>query len=264
VKIIPCLAALLFAAVPALAAQSPASADTGRVYEVAQVDTRPRATNVPVLLAALQDGYPAALREAGREGRVVVTMVVGADGDPRDVQVVTSSDAGFDSATVAAVRLLRFTPGAHAGRPVAVRVELPVLWRLPLQEEVDSIARAAAAEDSIVETGMRVFEMDAVETPPRPRNLSAVIREMRQLYPEPLRVARMSGTVEVRLRVDVNGDVQEAQIIRSTHRDFNRPTLEVARRMKFTPARVNGRPVPVLVVMPLMWQAPITAGNDLP
>jgi TonB family protein len=232
-------AALLFAAAPALAAQEPAAVDTGRVYMLTEVTTLPRPTNVAELRDALQAGYPPALQAAGRAGTVEVALVVRADGATGDVELVSSSDPGFDSATVAAVRVLRFTPAAIDGRPVAVRVNLPIQWQP---------AEAGSAGDA------RVYELAEVDEPPLPRNAEAIAGRMAQLYPPWLREAGQGGTVTLRLRVDPTGAVADAQVTRSTNPQLDPPSLHVARELLFTPARVEGRPVSVWTEVPLQWE----------
>lgn len=232
-------AALLFAAAPALAAQEPAAVDTGRVYMLTEVTTLPRPTNVAELRDALQAGYPPALQAAGRAGTVEVALVVRSDGATGEVELVSSSDPGFDSATVAAVRVLRFTPAAIDGRPVAVRVNLPIQWQP---------AVAGSAGDA------RVYQLAEVDEPPLPRNVEAIAGRMAQLYPPWLREAGQGGTVTLRLRVDPTGAVTDAQVTRSTNPQLDPPSLHVARELLFTPARVGGHPVSVWTEVPLQWE----------
>jgi TonB family protein len=232
-------AALLLAAAPALAAQEPAAADTGRVYMLTEVTTLPRPTNVAELRDALQASYPPALQAAGRAGTVEVALVVRADGATGDVELVSSSDPGFDSATVAAVRVLRFTPAAIDGRAVAVRVNLPIQWQPAVAE---------SAGDA------RVYALAEVDEPPLTRNAEAIAGRMAQLYPPWLRESGQGGTVTLRLRVDPTGAVTDAQVTRSTNPQLDPPSLHVARELLFTPARVGGRPVSVWTEVPLQWE----------
>jgi TonB family protein len=248
-----CAAALLAGA--PLAAQDAAPADSAPVYEVAQVPTRPRATNVPDLLAALQTGYPEELRAAGRDGRVVVSMVIGTDGAPRTVNVVSSTDPGFDSATVEAVRQLRFTPGAlQDGRAVAVRVEVPVQWTLPPEDEIARLVGAmASGPERRGPDAEGIYEIGGVEERPQPRNLRAMLWQMDKLYPDALRRVGLGGLVVVHFQVDVEGRVQRARIIESARDALNEPSLQAVQTLRFRPARLNGRPVPVWVALPIYW-----------
>ncbi len=68
--------------------------------------------------------YPDVARRANIEGRVIVDMVVGADGKPYDVYVSKGIGAGCDEAAVAALRAETFTPGTGGGGPVAVEMQV--------------------------------------------------------------------------------------------------------------------------------------------
>ncbi|NND72235.1 MAG: energy transducer TonB [Rhodothermales bacterium] len=74
--------------------------------------------------------YPDLARKAGLEGTVVVQIVVNPDGTPSDPQVVKSVAEVLDNAAVEAVMKQRFKPGKQRGRAVAVRMAMPVKFRL--------------------------------------------------------------------------------------------------------------------------------------
>lgn len=95
------------------------------VYTLADIDAPPRAmVQVPPL-------YPAAARQSGLEGQVVLQFVVTAEGTVTDISVVRSEPGTlFVSAARAAVERWRFEPAQRGGVPVAVRVEIPVTFTL--------------------------------------------------------------------------------------------------------------------------------------
>jgi TonB family protein len=227
-------AALLLAA-PGVAAQQAAEPGPGHVYMLTEVTTQPRPTNLLELRDVMNSLYPAELRAAGRGGSVEVALVVGPDGAARDVQVVRSTDAAFDTATLTALRVLRFTPASVDGKPVAVRVDLPIRWQV-------------AAGDS------RIHELAEVDEPPVPSNVEATAERMARLYPPWLRAAGQGGTVTVRLHVDAQGAVVDARVANSTEPQLDPPSLHVARALTFTPAQVAGRPVAVWTEVPLQWE----------
>ncbi|MCA9547001.1 MAG: energy transducer TonB [Myxococcales bacterium] len=75
--------------------------------------------------------YPPTARADGIQGRVVVALLVGADGQVEQVQVEQAEPPGvFDGAAVQAVRRWRFQPATYQGRAVrawarqAVRFDL--------------------------------------------------------------------------------------------------------------------------------------------
>lgn len=272
----PVLKRFLFAA--ALLTATSLHAQDARVYELSEVEAPPRPANVQELRLALETGYPAEKRAAGVGAHVSVEFVVGTDGVPRAVRVLSSTDAAFDSATVAGVALLRFRPATVGGQPVAVRVEMPMTWQPPAAETPPVAAdftgtgqgREAAVptvsptdrrvngeavyEMSEVTVEAETYELREVDEPPRPTNTSALARELQRRYPPELRTANREGLVQVRFRVDARGQVIDPIVVtRSSEPALNAATIESVRVLRFRPARVDGEPVIVWVELPIAW-----------
>jgi periplasmic protein TonB len=75
--------------------------------------------------------YPLASKRMGEQGRVVVRVYVGEDGQPQKSELRTSS--GFhrlDATAVAAVMRWRFRPGMRGGVPEAMWVSVPIDFTL--------------------------------------------------------------------------------------------------------------------------------------
>ncbi len=65
--------------------------------------------------------------------------------------------------------------------------------------------------------------------------------------------AFVSGSFPVALTSAPSGNVAWAGISHSTDEIFNEAALVAARKMKFKPARVGGKPVKVKVVIPFVF-----------
>jgi len=104
--------------------EAEAASKAAAVIDAGGVDTLPKLT------VASPPAYPVALREAGQDGRVVLQLVVDAEGHVRDPKVVQSSDAAFEPAALDAVSHWQFTPGLKFGRPVNTRLQVPVVFKL--------------------------------------------------------------------------------------------------------------------------------------
>lgn len=102
------------------------------------------------------------------------------------------------------------------------------------------------------------YEISAVEEPPRLINRDEVARELGRSYPAEERRAGTGGEVTLRLRVLASGvvDPESITVVASTNPVFDQPARTVAAMVRFTPARVNGRPVVVWVTQPLQFSVP--------
>jgi TonB family protein len=210
--------------------------------------------NLEELRAALESTYPAEKQAAGQGATVSVAFVLGTDGVPRGVAVTGSTDAAFDSATVAAVSLLRFSPATIAGRPVTVRVEVPVEWE-PDTSTPEPYAASHAARDAIAAGGKpSAHELSEVDLQPRPTNLSAFYRELSRVYPPDLRSAGVGATVHVRCVVTERGEVESASVTYSSDARFDAPTIEAVRILRFRPGQIGGHAVRTWVDLPIAWR----------
>ena len=76
--------------------------------------------------------YPEESRQAGIEGRVLVSATVNADGrvDPASITIVERTYWAFGSEAELFARSARFWPGCLNGVAVRVRISFPVDFRL--------------------------------------------------------------------------------------------------------------------------------------
>jgi protein TonB len=96
----------------------------GGTYRVGGGVSAPRAIYDP------DPEYSEEARKAKHQGTVLLWIVVGPDGRPRDIRVQRALGMGLDEKAVAAVRTWRFAPAMKDGHPVAVEVNIEVNFRL--------------------------------------------------------------------------------------------------------------------------------------
>ncbi len=69
-------------------------------------------------------------RSAKYQGTVVLWLIVGPDGKPRDIKVARALGMGLDQKAIEAVRQWKFSPAMKDGQPVAVQINVEVNFRL--------------------------------------------------------------------------------------------------------------------------------------
>jgi TonB family protein len=90
-----------------------------------------RAKNHPPRIAfSPEPDYPPSARLSKKEGSVSIGLVVGTDGVPHDVRVVSSSDKDFDTKAIETVQRWRFLPALKEGQPVEWPLEVWVDFHL--------------------------------------------------------------------------------------------------------------------------------------
>ncbi len=91
--------------------------------------------NMPELiggLAAIQREiqYPVIAKRAGIEGRVILQFIVDEQGRVTEPKVVRGIGGGCDEEALRALQTARFRPGTQRGKPVKVKMSLPMTFRL--------------------------------------------------------------------------------------------------------------------------------------
>lgn len=86
--------------------------------------------SAPVLISKTEPEYSEEARKAKYSGTVLLSLVVGADGLPRDIKVIRPLGLGLDEKAVEAVQRWRFRAGVKGGHPVATQATIEVSFRL--------------------------------------------------------------------------------------------------------------------------------------
>ena len=128
---------LLLAMAPAARAQESGTAE------------RPAPDVDPTLTSFVEAEYPPAALRAGREGRVLLQLLVNASGAVDSVAVLESLEPELDAAAMRAAAACGFTPALIGGEPVPVLVQFAYTF---------SLARQAPELDPRVNLAGRVLE----------------------------------------------------------------------------------------------------------
>lgn len=86
--------------------------------------------SAPVLTFKVEPEYSEEARKAKYSGTVLLSIVVDANGLPRDIHVIRPLGLGLDDKAIEAVSRWRFRPGMKGGRPVATQAQVEVNFRL--------------------------------------------------------------------------------------------------------------------------------------
>jgi protein TonB len=88
------------------------------------------AVSAPTVIHSVPPEYTPEARKAKVEGIVAVMLIVDEHGLPQDVQVVRGTGTGLDMKAVEAIRQYRFKPALEDGRPVRVRLNIEVNFKI--------------------------------------------------------------------------------------------------------------------------------------
>ncbi len=75
--------------------------------------------------------YPEIAKRAGVEGRLYISFVVRSTGEITDISVIKGLGAGLDEEAVRVVKSMpKWKPGKQNGKPVSVKVSIPMVFKL--------------------------------------------------------------------------------------------------------------------------------------
>jgi TonB family protein len=84
----------------------------------------------PVPIYKIEPEYSEEARKAKYSGTVLLSVVIDANGNTRDIHVVRPLGLGLDEKAIEAVSKWRFRPAMRNGKPVAVQAQVEVNFRL--------------------------------------------------------------------------------------------------------------------------------------
>ncbi|MDH5637380.1 MAG: TonB family protein [Nitrospinota bacterium] len=87
-------------------------------------------SRLPAFVRKAEPVYPEKERFTGREARVVVELLLDNEGKINSLRIVESGGEAFDDAVKQALEDSMFAPGYMGQRPVAVRVQIPFVFKL--------------------------------------------------------------------------------------------------------------------------------------
>lgn len=206
----------------------------------------------PVKTKDVRPIYPESARAEGRRGVAILEAIVGVDGTVTNTKVVRSIGEDLDAAAVEAVRQWEFTPTTLNGVAVPVIMTVTVNFTLgdmappppPAQAPVgaDAPPPPPPAPAPVWSPGDPPVRIGGSVLPPKKiKNVDAV-------YPQDAQEARVSGVVIIEARIDQDGRVTDARVIRNVAM-LDQAALDAVLQWEFTPTYLDGKPVPIIMTV---------------
>jgi TonB family protein len=225
----------------AAAAPRAASSDDSAVPTCAPRAKREHPKNM------VRPAYPQQALQAGVEGTVQLSAVVGADGTTKDLRV-TNSVPLLDASAVEAVHQWRFHPAMVSGERVEATYEVHVVYVLKKKDVLTWLKRESPPEprgpgEITGDPPAGVYRVGPGITPPK------AIYSPSPEFSGRAREKKEQGTVMSALIVGEDGKTRDVRAVCSDYPDLVENTVETIKTWKFTPAMKDGNPVMVQVVI---------------
>lgn len=87
-------------------------------------------TEAPVPVRTVAPDYPGALKRSGISGLVTLSCLIDEKGDVQEITLEKASDDAFIQPAIDAVKKWKFKPAKRDGAAVAIKVSIPVRFRI--------------------------------------------------------------------------------------------------------------------------------------
>lgn len=221
---------------------------------------------VPRRIHSVPAAYPAVALSSGVRGLVSLRVTIDDSGRvaevrkldvsfaaaPADAQTRSAYEEAFAKSALDAVRQWQYAPPAEA----------PIAFTVAFSFRPDSDA-ILVSHDTAPRRAGGVPPPPPPPPPAPPWHAGAVhvggdiqppqtIKDVKPVYPAMAMAAKVQGVVLVEARIEPDGRVGDTRVLRSVPL-LDQAAIDAVRQWEFTPTLVEGRPVPVIVVLTMRF-----------
>jgi len=140
------------------------------------------------------------------------------------------------------------TGGSGPGMAVAVGNTLMTQPGKPVPLNTVKPSAAPTVKETYVDEPAPPVPSFKLTEMPKPRKI------VKAKYPENARKLGIEGNVQLRLHIDKTGAVKKAEVVKGIGFGLDQAAQQAALKFRFTPARVNGRPVGTVIRFTYKWE----------
>lgn len=178
-------------------------------------------------------GYPAELEDSGVSGRAIVNLTITVNGDVENPVLKSADHAAFGAAAMAVIDRWKFEPAQRDGQPVAIKVDLPLVFDAPVGQQINHLLKRKVFRD-VPEKPMNVKEYGTRPKPTKPG---------RMIYPKTLAGSGVTASVTVRFVVAPDGTTLNPDPQGDVRPEFLLPAIMAIATTGYEPLMKDGKPV---------------------
>lgn len=196
--------------------------------------------------------YPKVAQEQGIQGRVIAEFVIEKDGKVSFSKIMESPHESLSAEIEGAIRHSpNWTPGTNGGKPVRVKMHIPVNFAMRNSGPVNNANKGNDEDQPLMKAEiLPSFQGGNLDT-----YRSWVESEV--VYPKKLLRKKIGGRVTVEFIIDKDGSVIFSKIMQSPHELLSAEVERVIKSSpKWSPGKQRGEPVIVKMQLPVEFTAP--------
>lgn len=184
--------------------------------------------------------YPREALMTGKQGKVVLNLVIDTDGAIVDVSVAKSVNPELDEEAMRVAYLMpNWIPGKKDGKPIRVRHQLPVNFKLAPGVEAHFLGDGVKSIEEIARYPGGIFAC-----------MKFLVENMK--YPEAALKERIQGKVLLILDIDEEGSIKNVDVSISVSPELDAEAIRLARLMpQWIPGKKGGKPIRSKYLIPV-------------
>jgi TonB family protein len=206
--------------------------DQDGVYYTGPEVTAPRVLRTVLAL------YPSGVNAKDVQGMTVMAMVIGIDGNPSHIQLLHGHGNPFDRNAQAAVMHSTFQPGALAGKPVPVWIDVRVVFHT---DRSDAIPQVVIAERDLPPPDES--QLEDKHHKPRSYTPPFLIHTVDADFADPFVKHPLVQVAVVTVLVGEDGLPKDVHVRRGLGFGLDEKAVAAVQHYKFFPATEKGKPV---------------------
>jgi TonB family protein len=191
----------------------------------------------PSIIVRNEPEYSTEAARARVQSTVVLSIVVGEDGQARDVRVAQGAGFGLDEKAIETIGSWVFKPGVKDGLAVPMPANIEMNFHLQVRGDTDDHSGQFARLNFTLPPGASRPELIVGKLPGNP-------------------AAAGDRALRFHVRVDMEGVPENIAVLGSTDNEWEEQVLRVIRGWRFRPASVDGVAVPADGVFELAHSTP--------
>jgi TonB family protein len=214
--------------------------------------------------------YPEKALQQGKEGKVVISFIVGKDGNVTQVKIKESAGQELDAEALRLFSLLLWEPAISYGQPVASENEFPIDFNIKKYNK-HCKARGYTAQDypySPIDSSNIVY--DYAETDKKPyavfdeqgMKLATFISKNIK-YPEVAYKQSLSGKVTLEYVVELHGRVSNIKALVPVGGGCTQEAIRLLQMIRWMPGIKNGKAVRTLMKMDIDFKLPDNSNMEM-
>lgn len=193
----------------------------------------------PVLVLRVRPVYAHPVKTEKAHERIALELEVNEQGSVVHAVVTRSLEPGLDADAAAAAMKWKFTPARLNGvpRPCFAKAILFYSQGAPEAEPAEGIAEGAV---TWIQQDRWGFQGNLQIGPGDKTAPPSILQRVPVLYTESARKQRVKGAIVLEVRIDAEGQVTDAKVLKSLEPGLDDNTVRAVLLWRFSPARLNG------------------------